>query len=90
MLAILAKEGISIDRLREASPNIVKIPPEPIYDEDLDNSTAQNERDRRKRNEQLENARLKKCQKNEAARILCGNRPWKFCKNKPFHLHNLV
>ena len=51
-LAILAKEGISKDILREAPSDKVTFPLEPIYD-DVENSTAQSERDRRIRNEQL-------------------------------------
>ena len=52
-LAIMAKEGISIDILLDDPPDKVTLPPEPIYEEDVQNSTAQSERDRRTRNEQL-------------------------------------
>ena len=81
-LAIVAKESISIDTLREEPPDKVTLPPESIEEVDVENSTAQSERDRRNRNEQLKNAWLNKCQKTEAARILCGDRHWKFCDNK--------
>ena len=40
-LAILAKNSISIDILREPPPVKVTFTPEPIYEEDVDNSTAQ-------------------------------------------------
>ena len=40
-LAKLAKEEISIDNLREAPPDKVTLPPEPIHEEDVDHSTAQ-------------------------------------------------
>ena len=80
--AILAKESISIHRLREAPPDNVTFHPETIYEEDVDNSTAQNERDRRNCNVQLKYACLNKCQSLEAAGILCGYRPWKFCDAK--------
>ena len=82
----LAKEGISIDILREESPDIVTFPPQPIFEVDVDNSTAQSERDRRIRNEQLKNAWLNKCQKIDEAGILCGNRPWKLCDTKTVSL----
>ena len=78
-LAIFAKEGISIDILQEASPDKVTLSLKPVYEEDMDNRTAQSEGDRRIGNQQLKNAWLNKCQKIEAAGILCGDRPWKLC-----------
>ena len=45
-LAIMAKEGISIDILLGDPPDKVTLPPEPIYKIDVENSTAQSERDR--------------------------------------------
>ena len=57
-----------------------------IYEKDVDNSTAQIERDRRIQNGQLKNAWLNNCQKIEVAGILCGDRPWKFCDNKAVSL----
>ena len=44
-LAIMAQEGISIDTLREDPPNKVTLPPEPIYEDNVENSTSQCERD---------------------------------------------
>ena len=52
-LAILAKEGISIDTLREDPPTKITFPPEPIYEENVESSRTQSERDRKTRNEQL-------------------------------------
>ena len=66
-LAKLAKEGISIDIIGEAPPDKISSPPEPIYEEDVDNRTVQSERDRRIRSEQLKNAWPNKGQKIEAA-----------------------
>ena len=57
-LAILAKEVISIDTLREDPPDKVTFPPEPIYENNVENSTTLSERDRKTRNEQLKNAWL--------------------------------
>ena len=85
-LAILAKEGISIDTLREDPPDKVSFPPEPINEENVENSTTQSERDRKTQNEQLKNAWLNRCQKIELAGILCGDRPWKFCDKKAVSL----
>ena len=53
-LTILAKESISIDTLCEDPPDKVTFPPEPIYEDNVENSTAQSERDRKTRNEQQE------------------------------------
>ena len=44
-LAFMAKEGISIDILLGDPPDKVILPPEPIYETDVENSTAQSERD---------------------------------------------
>ena len=85
-LAILAKEGISIDTLREDPPDKVTFPPEPIYEDNVEYSTTQSERDRKTRNDQLKNAWLNGCQKIELAEILCGDTPWKFSDNKAVSL----
>ena len=42
-LAIMAKEGISIDIPLGDPRNKVILPPEPIYETDVENSTAQSE-----------------------------------------------
>ena len=85
-LAIMAKEGISIDTRLDDPPDKVTLPPEPIYEEDVQNSTAQSERDRRTRNEQLKNSWLNRCQKAELVGILCGEKPWKYCDSKAVSL----
>ena len=82
-LAIMAKEGISTDILLGDPPGKVILPPEPIYEADVENST---ERDRRIRNEQLNNSWLNHCQKIELVGILCGEKPWKYCDNKAVSL----
>ena len=47
-LAILAKDGISIDALREEPPNKVTLLSEPIHEDNVENSTSQSERDLKK------------------------------------------
>ena len=74
-LAIMAKEGISIDILLEDPPDKVILPPEPIYEDNVENSTSQNKRDRSIRNQQLKNSWLNRCQKIELVGILCGEKP---------------
>ena len=81
-LPILSKEGISIDTLRDDPPDKVTFPPEPLYENNVENSTAQSERDRKTGNEQLKNAWLTRCQKIELAGILCGDKPWKFLRQQ--------
>ena len=86
-LAIMAKKGISIDILLGDPPDKVILP---IYEADVENSTAQSERDRRIRNEQLKNSWLNHCQKIELVGILCGEKPWKYCDNKAVSLTHLT
>ena len=82
-------EFILIDIPQEAPPDKVTFPLEPIYEEDVDNSTAKINRDHRVWNEKLNSAWLNKYQKNEAAGILCSDRKWKFCNTKAVSLTNL-
>ena len=60
-LVTLATEGILIDTLPEEPPDKVTLPLDSIYEEDVDNSTTQSERDRGIRNEQLKNSWINKC-----------------------------
>ena len=64
-LAIMPKEGISIDILLEDPQDKVILPPEPIYEYNIENSTSQSERDRKIRNDQLKISWLNRCQKIE-------------------------
>ena len=55
-LAILALEGIVVDLLLADPPKHVVLPPEPAYEDAVENPTAQSERDRSIRNEQAKTA----------------------------------
>ena len=88
-LAILAKEGISIDTILGEPLDKVTIPPEPIYEDNIENSTSQSETDRKARNEQLRNTWLNRCQKIKLSVILCGDKSWKYCDNKAVSLIHL-
>ena len=79
-LAILAKEGISIDDLREDPPEKVTLPP---HEANVENSTTQSEIDLKTLNDQLMNTWLNSCQKIGLAGKLCGD---KFCDNKAVSL----
>ena len=81
-LAILAREGIEVDLLLAEPPTNVTLPPEPAYEDAVDNPTAQSERDRRTRNEQAKTAWKNQCQRIEVVGILCGDKPWKLCDRK--------
>ena len=85
-LAIMAKEGFSIDILLEDHPHKIILPLEPIYEDNVENSPSKSERDRKIRNEQLKNSWLNRCQKIELVGILCGEKPWKYCDNKAVSL----
>ena len=85
-LATMANKGISIDILLADPPDKVIQPPEPIYEDNVKNSTSQSERDRKIRKEQLKNSWLNCCQKIELVGILCGEKPWKYCDNKAVSL----
>ena len=81
-LAILAREGIEVDLVLADPPINVILPPEPAYEDTVDNPTAQSERDRRTRNEQAKTAWKNQCQRIETIGILCGDKPWKLCDRK--------
>ena len=81
-LAILAREGIIVDLLLVDPPEHVILPPEPAYEDTVENPTAQSERDRRTLNEQAETAWKNNCLRIEAICALCGDKPWKICGRK--------
>ena len=63
-------------------PETVILPPEPAYEDAVENPTAQSERDRRTRNEQAKTAWKNNFQRIVAVVILCGDKPWKLCDRK--------
>ena len=63
--------------------------PEPAYEDAVENPTAQSERDRRTRNEQVKTAWKNHCQRVAAVGILCGDKPWQLCDQKAPSLMNL-
>ena len=85
-LAIMAKEGILIDTQLEDPPDKVILPPEPIYEDNVENSTSQSEKDRKIRNEQLKNSWLNRYQKIELIGILWGEKPRKYCDSNAVSL----
>ena len=59
-------------------PEHVILPPEPAYEDAVDNSTAKSERDGRARNEQAKTAWKKHCLRLETVGVLCGDKPWTY------------
>ena len=81
-LAILARERIIVDLLLVDPPEHVTLPPEPAYEDAVENPTAQSKRDRRTRNEQAKTAWKNNCMRIEAIGVLCGDKHWKICDRK--------
>ena len=71
-LALLAKEGIQLDTLLNDPPATVTYPPEPTYEEPVENHTQATERDRKVRNQQLKVNWQNRCKKVEEIGIFCG------------------
>ena len=70
-LAIVAREGIIVDLLLVDPPEHVVLPPEPAYEEAVENPTPQSERDRRTRNEQAKTVWKNNCLRVEVIGVLC-------------------
>ena len=81
-LAILARDDIVVEILLADPPDRVILPPDPAYEDAVENPTAQSERDRRTRNEQAKTAWINHCQRVAAVGILCRDKPWQFCDRK--------
>ena len=71
-----------MDPLLADPPEHVVLPPEPTYEDAVENSTAQSEQDRRTRNEQAKTAWKNHCLRIEALGLLCGDKLWKICDRK--------
>ena len=61
-------------------------PPEPVYQEPVENHTQATERDRKVRNQQLKVNWQNRCKKVEEIGILCGDKPWGICEQKTISL----
>ena len=81
-LAILAREGIVVDLLLADPPKHVVLTPEPVYEDAVENPTAQLERDILTRNEQAKTAWKNHYLRIEAIGVLWGDKPWNMCDQK--------
>ena len=85
-LALLAKEGIQLDNLLTEPPSTVTYPPEPTYEDPVENHTQATERDRKVRNQQLKVNWQNRCKKVDEIGILCGEKTWGICEQKAISL----
>ena len=83
---MLAKEGTQLDNLLNDPPRAVAYPPEPIYEETVENHTQATERDRKIPNQQLKVNWQNRCKKIEEIGILCGDKPWGIREQKTISL----
>ena len=67
---------------RRDSTSTVTYPPEPTYEEPVENNTQATERDQKVRNQQLKVNWQYPFEKNDEIGILCGDEPWGICKQK--------
>ena len=68
-----------VDLLLADTPEHVVLPPEPAYEDAVDNPTAQSEREICTRKEQAKTAWKNNCLSLETLGVLSGNKPWKAC-----------
>ena len=85
-MALLAKEGIQLDNLLNDHPSTETYPPEPTYEEPVENHTQATERDRKVRKQQLKVNWQNRCKKVDEIGILCGDKPWGICEQKTISL----
>ena len=89
-LALLAKEGVQLDNLLNDPPSTVTYPPEPTYEDPVENHTQATERDRKVRNQQLKVTWQNCCKNVDEIGILCGDKPWGICEQKAISLLYLI
>ena len=85
-LALLAKEGIQLEILLNGPPTVVFYPPEPVYEEPVENYTQATERDRKIRNQQVKVTWQSRCREIDEMGILCGDKPWVICEQRATYL----
>ena len=81
-LSPLAKEGIQLEILLNEPSTAVPYPPEPIYEEPVENYTQATQTDRKVHNQQLKVNWQNRYKKIDEIGILCGDKPWEHCKQK--------
>ena len=82
----MAKEGIQLELLLKEPPATVTYPPEPTYEEPVENHTQATEMYRKVRNQQLKVNWQNRCKKIDEVSILCGDKPWGIWEQKSVSL----
>ena len=80
--ALLAKEWIQLQIFLNGPPTAGTYPPEPLYEESVENPTQATERDTKVCNQQLKVTWQNRCKKIDKIGILCGDRLWEHCDQK--------
>ena len=81
-IGIVGEEGIQLELLLNGPPSTVTFPPEPTYEEPVENPTQATEKDRKVRNQHLKVNWQNRCKKIDEIGILCGDKPWGICEQK--------
>ena len=84
-MALLAKQGIQLEILLNGLPTTVTYPPQPMYEEPLENHTQASELVRKVRNQQLKVTRRNRCKPIEEIGNLCGDKSWEHCDQTQSH-----
>ena len=79
---ILAKEGNKIDVSLQQPPTTIALPPEPIYEEEIEQTNAQAQRENQLCNVRLKVVRMYKSSKVTAQGFLCEDEPWNIVDQK--------
>ena len=81
-MAIISKEGNEADVLLQPPPTSVTMPPEPIYEEEVESTNPQAERELQLCNAQLKVVWRTECAKVTAQGVLCEDKTWKIALQK--------
>ena len=83
-----SKKRIQLEHLLNDPPVTVTYPPEPTYQEPVENHTQATERDRKIRNQQLKVNWQNRCKQIDETGILCGDKQWGICEKNQYHYYS--
>ena len=81
-IGIAGERRDQLETFINGPPPAVTYPPEPTYEEPVENHTQATERDRKVRNQQLKVNWRNRCKKIVKIGILCGDKPWEHYEQK--------
>ena len=79
-LALLVKEVIQLETFLNRPPTKTSYPPEPVYEEPVENHTQATERDRIVSNQQLKVTWQNRSEKIDEIGFLCCDKHWENCE----------